>query len=388
MPKILLCDVGLRAIRPPEKGSADYWDANLPSFGVRVSQGGTKTFVINIGKTRRALGRFGVLSLSEARTEAKRVLAERTLGRTLPRSISFQSVVDEFLAEKEKSRRQGTVDNHRDRITRHFSFNCKLSEITHGEIVRRLSKIPTNAEHDHALSVAKTFFTWAMDRRYIDDNPTRGISPRGMQSRARVLSDEELKDIWAACSDDANDLPEPYRAIVKLLLLCGQRRGEIAALRTSFFDGTLVTLPGALTKNGHEHVFPLPNLAAEILRSVEVEAKQNDAFFFPARGKEDKCFNGWSKAMKALRTALGEHFQHFTLHDLRRTFRTNLGKLGVAPHIAERLVNHISSRSDVEIIYDRWTYMPEMRAAIERFDEWFSTLIAERSSSVLTHDAP
>jgi hypothetical protein len=65
--------------------------------------------------------------------------------------------------------------------------------------VRKLGKIKSNSEHDHALSVAKTFFTWAQNRRYIEDNPCRGLSPHGHKSRARTLSDHELKLIWNAC---------------------------------------------------------------------------------------------------------------------------------------------------------------------------------------------
>jgi integrase len=96
-----------------------------------------------------------------------------------------------------------------------------------------------------------------------------------------VLSDEELKAIWVSClspaapaRDDATlgqnvpELPKAYRDIVKLLILTGQRRGEIAALRTSLVDGPVVRLPSALTKNHREHVFPLPALAADILRKM------------------------------------------------------------------------------------------------------------------------
>src|SRR5262249_5376682 len=153
--------------------------------------------------------------------------------------------------------------NHRDRMSRHFSFKCQLGEVTHSDVVRRLAKIPTNAEYDHALSVARTFFTWCMNRRYISDNPTRGIEMRGSHSRSRVLSDEELVKIWRACEQRAEQLqvsstdelvewpryeirllgtpslPANYATIVKLLILTGERRGEIAALRTSFIDGDI-----------------------------------------------------------------------------------------------------------------------------------------------------
>ena len=68
----------------------------------------------------------------------------------------------------------------------------------------------------------------------------------------------------------------------------------------------------------------------------------------------------------------------WTLHDIRRTFRTNLGRLGVAPHIAERLVNHISARTDMERTYDIYSYLPEMRAAIEKWEGYLLKLLATK----------
>jgi integrase len=127
--------------------------------------------------------------------------------------------VELFLAEKRKSRRQSTVDSHKDRLGRHFPFKAQLADITHQDIVRRLSKVSSNSEHDHALSVAKTFFTWCHNRRYIDDNPTRGLSPHGSHSRARVLSDAELKSIWVT-----SEKLGTFGIIVRLLILTGQRR--------------------------------------------------------------------------------------------------------------------------------------------------------------------
>src|SRR5664280_1867945 len=81
MPKIALNDAALRSLPTPDVGQLDYWDTGLISFGVRVSQGGSKTFILNISNSRRAIGRYPVISLSEARGEAKRILAEKTLGK-------------------------------------------------------------------------------------------------------------------------------------------------------------------------------------------------------------------------------------------------------------------------------------------------------------------
>ena len=81
------------------------------------------------------------------------------------------------LAEKKKGRRTSTVADLEDRLERHFSIKGQLADVTHQEIVRRLTKIKTPQEHNAALRVGKSFFTWAQNRRYIGDNPFRGISP-------------------------------------------------------------------------------------------------------------------------------------------------------------------------------------------------------------------
>jgi len=88
VPKLRLSDVGLRSLPSPENGTVDYWDAGLPSFGIRVSQGGAKTFILKTFNSRRSIGRFGIISLAEARAEAKRQLAEKTLGRARSRVIT------------------------------------------------------------------------------------------------------------------------------------------------------------------------------------------------------------------------------------------------------------------------------------------------------------
>src|SRR3954469_4199897 len=128
MPNVHLTDVTIRALKPPEKGTVDFWDTKFPSFGVRVSQGGAKTFVVNVHKSRRAIGRFGVIGLAEAREQARALFAEKTLGRTRPQSISFQAAKALFIEEKKKSRRANTVANHEDRLGRHFNFKGQLAD--------------------------------------------------------------------------------------------------------------------------------------------------------------------------------------------------------------------------------------------------------------------
>ena len=342
----------------------DYWDPTLPCFGLRVSRGGAKTFILKLHNSRRAIGRFPLISLSEARTEAKRLLAEKTLGKVRPQSITFPQAVELFLEEKAKARRPSTVADLRDRLKRHFPFKGQLADVSHQEFIRTLSKIKTPREHNHALRVGKTFFTWAVNRRYITENPTIGISTRSTQSRARILGDAEVAAVWRA----ANEIGGHYGTIVKLLVLTGQRRGEIAAIQTSWIKENSITFPPSATKNGREHHLPLGALSAELLSQAMTNTRPINGYTFFARTNTGSYFNGWSKAKAALDKASGVN--DWTLHDLRRTFASNLAALGVRLEVIERLLNHVSgSFSGVVGIYQRYDFFPEMRAAIQAWEE-------------------
>jgi Arm DNA-binding domain len=113
MAKIAFTDVGLRSLTAPPKGQISYWDEKLPSFGCRISQGGTKTFVLNRKNSFFTIGRFPTISLSQARTEAKRLLAEFTLGKVRPQSITYSEAVKLFLDEKTRARRGSTVSAYK-----------------------------------------------------------------------------------------------------------------------------------------------------------------------------------------------------------------------------------------------------------------------------------
>lgn len=225
MPKLALSDTGIRSFPVPHKGQVDYWDKALPGFGVRVGQGGSRTFVLKLENVRRTIGRFLIVSLSEARTEARKQLAERTLGKFRPRAIAYPVAVDEFLEEKKARRRERTVEDHR----RHLSllgFKGQIAGICHDDLVRKLKGLPPS-EFNHRLACAKTFFNWAQKKRHITENPVIGLSPHPRPKRSRILNDEELKKVWEACCDEDNELPEHFRTIVKLLILTGQRRLSI-----------------------------------------------------------------------------------------------------------------------------------------------------------------
>lgn len=150
-------------------------------------------------------------------------------------------------------------------------------------------------------------------------------------------------------------------------ILTGQRRGEVAGLRWSELDwaNAVWNIPPARTKNGRQHALPLSPLAIEVLKSVP---NIHYELAFPARGTEGATPSGFSKIKRRLDDLSG--VSGWTLHDLRRTLATQLAGMGVAPHVVERILNHTSGTlGGVAGIYNRFQYLPEMRAALDMWAE-------------------
>jgi hypothetical protein len=286
----VLTDVSLRAAKPPENGAVTLWDGALKHFGVRI-RGGAKSFIVLLGSGRRqVIGRFPTISLSQARTKAKMLLAERTLGRHQPKSTSWDTALPTFLALCEKKNRTRTHSEYARTLKSYFPFGAtKLCDITRQDISKKLDKLANvPSQQAHAFVVAKIFFRWALAQGYIDTNPTGGLTPRHAPTRARVLTDKELEAVWKA----SQQIGGHFGSIVKLLILTGQRRGEIAALQFSWIQNNTITLPSELTKNAREHSFPIGPLSASIIPIPGVHS----GLLFPARGNETSPFNGWSKS--------------------------------------------------------------------------------------------
>jgi integrase len=367
-----LTDIAVRNLKAPAKGQKTYFDDALSGFGVRVSQGGVKSFVLVSGRSRRrsTLGRYPVISLASARDKAKELLALRTLGKHEAPATTFEAALDIFLPTLSTRNRPGSEKNTTRLLTRHFLSPLrheKLSEITSqrlAKVIDRLSATPSEASH--AFAAIRLFFNWAVRQELVAKSPCSALqTPIPGASRERVLTDEELQKLLAWTKSETST----FSALVQLLILMGQRRGEIVALRGEMVDleSATVTLPATLTKNGRQHTFPFGPAAGAILKTYH-----RDGLLFRGRGT-DKPFDGWSKS----KTALDKEcpLAPWTIHDLRRTFATQLAALGTPIHVTEKLLNHVSGTiSGVAAIYNRHAYMDEMRQAIEAYEAHLATL--------------
>jgi integrase len=190
-----------------------------------------------------------------------------------------------------------------------------------------------------------------------------------------VLSDRELRVVWQQSGDGS------FGAIVKLLILTGCRRDEIGGLKWSEVgdDGVLV-VDGSRTKNRRTLMLTLPPLARQILQAVP---RGSSDYVFGARGGS---FQAWHYAKVLLDHRItiaekGKPLPRWTLHDLRRTMRSGLGRLGIRPDVAELVINH--AKGGIQATYDRYSYQREIAAALIAWSEHVMAVVEDRASKVV-----
>jgi integrase len=368
-----ITDVAIRAAKP----GTTLWDSSLKGFGVRCLESGTKTFIVLIASGRRqSIGRYPIISLADARTEAKRILAEKALGKVRPTHTAFEDARDAFLKECESRLRPITVKLYRRHLATHYAFGRKgVGDITPREIVRNLNALNDRpSEKEHAARIGRTFFTWCVGQHIIDRSPMETIAkPPVGPSRERVLSEEELKAVYKA----ARTAKTGFHRLICLLIHTGCRRGEMTALKWAYIGSDTISLPAEITKNRRSHAFPIGPATQALLASFP--RVEGNPYVFPSsrehvRGKPSAVMTGYSAAKHAFDEACG--VTGWTLHDLRRTFSTGLADLDVPPHIIERLLNHASGEiSGVAATYNRSRYARPMREAVEKWEAHLAALL-------------
>jgi integrase len=275
---------------------------------------------------------------------------------------------------------KGLADRWRDRpvtgITAddlHFIIDEARERAVPG--LKRNGHGPSESMAHQLASVLRRFFVWLLEKRLIKSNPFRDVvAPKATgNSRDRVLTDAEIKKFWTAC--DALDAPAGQ--CLKLLLLTGCRLNEIALLSRAEVDGDTITIPSTRSKNKLPHMIPLPPLALDILSSVKTSG---DLYF---TGKRGKPLGPWSRIKAALDQRMAPDAP-FVVHDLRRTCSTGMNGLGIEPHIVEACLNHVSgSKGNVAGVYNKAGYLPEKTAALARWADHVTGLVAGRNAKVL-----
>jgi integrase len=353
---------------------------------MKVTPKGRKVFIVmyrlaGAGSRLRkyTIGPYGRVTLPMARAQAQKIFAARLDGRD-PAEEKKQSqrrlVVDRIddLVEtyiREHVAQTGTwrtISNllRRDVIA-HWGTKS-IHEIKKRDVSDLIGLVAQrNAHASHRLlKTLKTFFRWCVGRALIDFSPAEGILSNYREvSRDRVLTDEELAAILIA----ARQMQSPYGGIIELLALSGQRRNEVARLRWDELDEKTRTwsIPSSRTKNKRTHMVHLSEQAWSV-----IEARPKGTFVFATSGK--KPFSAFAKGKEAIDQLCG--VSGWRVHDLRRTVVSGMARLGVPPHVADKILNHQAGTiSGVAAVYQRHDFLTERKDALDRWSSHVSQII-------------
>lgn len=242
---------------------------------------------------------------------------------------------------------------------------------------------------NRVFAYVRKFFNWCVSRDLIAASPCTGVRPpMPEQDRDRVLSDDEVRVLRLA----AETLGWPFGPFVTMLLLTAQRLNEVAGMRWAELDldAALWTLPAERAKNSQAHHVPLSPPAVTLIRSLPRLA--HSEFLFTTTGATP--ISGFSRAKMRLDAAMlsilrneamkrGEdpdtvgRLPEWRFHDIRRTATTGMAQMGIAPHVADRILNHVQGTiRGVAAVYNRHTYLRERRQALELWAEKLATIKA------------
>jgi integrase len=418
----------------------DYYDASEAGLHLRVSSTGNRTWMVAgrvLRNGQRKLARFKLgpaptpgnpraMSLSDARTAAAKLKADLKNGvdplqrdRDAERELAeastktFEAAAKTFLAQypKRKGLRPATVRQYRDFLEgQDFALLKKrpLASITKSDITRALDRIQERksvkkgVRANRALASAKVMFRWYVGRGDLAVDPTQGMKPPVAESkRARHLfgsrdKPSELALLWRAFDRCGT----PYAQFLKILMLTGMRRNEASCLRWDELvdldtENPYALIPGDRIKNHRGLHMPLGKMAAELLRSVPRvigEGGHNCPFVFTVNGQT--AINGFSKLRTktldpAVAAVIAEDPERYksqmlapwTLHDLRRTFKTGLKELRVDEDVRDALLNH--ARTGVDAHYDHAELDTAKREGMEAWERHIAACLLPPNENVI-----
>ncbi|TCO80494.1 integrase [Plasticicumulans lactativorans] len=404
-------DAYIRALKPK---ASRYTVAEGEGFGLMVWPNGTKSWVLRYtapdGRRRpMTLGQYPQTSLQEAR--AKAVVAREALHAGADPLDQRKATIEAKMTAAEERRRAPTlkqafadymaVQGPRLKRARNIEEpiranvlpelgETKLRDLRRRDLVAVLDvMLARGALHyaEQTRSKLSTFFGWCVDRELIEANPLVGLKPLAKATpRDRALSDAEIPILWEWLGAGGL-VSTSMRDALRLVLLTGQRPGEVLGLTWQEIDQTaaLWRLPAARTKNGRAHAVPLAPAVLAILETRRAMVR-GEHVFPGKRGFAHIITNSVDSMLaRALAEAGPRGLEPFRPHDLRRTCRTGLARLGIPDEVGERVLNH--APGGVLAVYNAHRYETEKRRALEAWAVHVLELSGERvpqASKVVT----
>ena len=381
---------------PQGKRDMLVFDDEQRGLGVRVTASGGKTYLAQYNwhgqKRRIPLGNCNAVSLAKARDAVRVIMGDVAKGvdpaavrkkaaaearrNAAHEALTLAALLSDWqalhLAGKRPSYAAETVRALRNAFSRYLDLPAaELDRATAVKTLDAMARKGSVAMAARTAAYGKAAYGWGVKRGALSVNPFSNLPVTPIVKRERVLSDDELAAIWGATASAG-----PFNGIVRLLILTGQRREEVAGMTWAELSGDFSTwtIPASRAKNGATHIVPLASPAQDLLRSVP---RFGELVFPGLRGP----FNGWSKAKAALDAKSG--VTDWRLHDLRRTVATGLQRLGVRLEVTEQVLNHVSgSRAGIVGLYQRHDFASEKRAALDAWGEHVIAVVEGRVAPV------
>ncbi len=407
---------------PAGKKDVILFDDRIKGLGLRVTQAGKRIFLFqyrvkNVVR-RTTIGAWGTeLTVAQARRRAESLrgqvldrhdpVAERKAKQSADiaaeaearveagkAAYTVNALIEQWavgrLAERSASYRKEAPK--RLRVALADWLKAPAARLSHADVVAALDGMKAASgpvQANRVRAYGRAAFGWALARGTIPSNPfANAPRPVRERSRERALSDAELAEVWQAAGrlgegfrKDHAEYVQYWTALIRILILTGQRRGEVAGMRWSELDlksaEAAWILPGHRSKNGREHTVPLAPVVVSIIEALP----RMDGCDLVMSGGRQQPPSGFGKVKLRLDAAIavgrpadGPVMPEFTLHDLRRSVATGLQRLGTRLEVTEAILNHVSgSRAGIIGIYQRHKWNAEARSAAEG---WANHIVA------------
>jgi integrase len=409
-----LNDLALRNVKPPASGRLEIRDSEVVGLVLRVTPNGAMTWSVRTrtkdGKqTRPKLGAYPSMGIAAARKAARLAIGgiiggadpveDKRKAREARRNRLAEATVTERLRDWRDTRQASLERAWSARYSAEVSRICDhdlipaigkraLTETTRADwtalIAAKRKAAPAMAAA--LYRVVSSFLNHAEAEGWIAAPllPRKGAAKLAPMppARARVLTDGELAEVWRATEGER----AKTRAFVRLLILTAAREMEVADMAAGevLRDAAMWNIPASRTKNGNALALPLSPLAMAEVAAVwpahDVEAGADWRLLGSIQGSG---YRGFSKLKARLDATIAENrakageapMPAWRWHDLRRTARTGMTRLGVPRDHAEAAINHVSGRSKLERTYDRHDYADEIAAALNRWQAHVAALV-------------
>ncbi len=357
---------------------------------------GTKTFTYRYRKKsgirRVAIGVYPAMSLQEVRErylEHHRALArgddpQQEIKRQEEGSgnVTCQAFAETYMARWAIPRKRTHAEDRRmlDKDVIPCIGSMRMVDVTRADIVAvidRISKRGAPISANRTLALLKRFFGFAIERGVLEHSPcAHARAPAKENQRDRVLNPEEISAFVSAL--DQSNLSLAVNAVLRFLLVSGQRLGEVVSMEWEDIDlaNRVWSLPAERSKNGRGHRIPLSARAVLILRELQASGNSGGWVFANTKGhhvRADSITQALSRLTKQF------DLDHFTPHDLRRTAATQISGMGVDRATLVRILNHTDHSTTA--IYDRYSYEPEVRQALEKWSTKLDQILAKKRRS-------